>query len=139
MLHPRQIDAYWLQRELNKFYNDPEMSRSKSEEALEVLKVHFFYYFSSQNCTSRFLFIRICSNLFSIPFMKWKKIWILTNDIDLSLCRRPKSEEHILEARIFIRFYQSSLFIQIYSNSLSIPFTKWQYRDLHKWNRFIIM
>lgn len=41
MLHPRQIDAYWLQRELNKFYNDPEMSRSKSEEALEVLKVHF--------------------------------------------------------------------------------------------------
>ena len=37
-LHPRQIDAYWLQRELNKFYEDPEMSRSKSEEVLEVLK-----------------------------------------------------------------------------------------------------
>ena len=41
MLHPRQIDAYWLQRELNKFYRDPEVSRSKSEEVLEVLKVSF--------------------------------------------------------------------------------------------------
>jgi len=38
ILHPRQIDAYWLQRELNKFYNDAEVSRSKSEEVLEVLK-----------------------------------------------------------------------------------------------------
>lgn len=38
VLHPRQIDAYWLQRELNKFYEDPEISRSKSEEVLEVLK-----------------------------------------------------------------------------------------------------
>ncbi len=37
-LNPQDIDAYWLQRELNKFYRDPEMSRSKSEETLEVLK-----------------------------------------------------------------------------------------------------
>ncbi|XP_002165482.2 U5 small nuclear ribonucleoprotein 200 kDa helicase isoform X1 [Hydra vulgaris] len=38
VLHPREIDAYWLQRELNKFYNDAELSRSKADEVLNVLK-----------------------------------------------------------------------------------------------------
>lgn len=38
ILHPRQVDAYWLQRELNKFYKDAEVSRAKSEEVLDVLK-----------------------------------------------------------------------------------------------------
>lgn len=37
-LHPRHIDAFWLQRELNKYYADAEASRSKSEEVLEILK-----------------------------------------------------------------------------------------------------
>jgi len=38
VLHPRHIDAFWLQRELNKYYADAEASRSKSEEVLEILK-----------------------------------------------------------------------------------------------------
>ncbi|XP_032222645.2 U5 small nuclear ribonucleoprotein 200 kDa helicase-like isoform X1 [Nematostella vectensis] len=37
-LHPRDIDAFWLQRELNKYYADAEASRSKSEEVQEILK-----------------------------------------------------------------------------------------------------
>ena len=37
-LHPRDIDAFWLQRELNKYYADAEVSRSKAEEVLEILK-----------------------------------------------------------------------------------------------------
>lgn len=37
-LHPRDIDAFWLQRELNKYYADAEASRSKTEEVLEILK-----------------------------------------------------------------------------------------------------
>ena len=37
-LHPRDIDAFWLQRELNKYYADAEASRSKAEEVLEILK-----------------------------------------------------------------------------------------------------
>ena len=38
VLHPRDIDAFWLQRELNKYYADAEASRSKAEEVLEILK-----------------------------------------------------------------------------------------------------
>ena len=37
-IHPRDIDAFWLQRELNKYYADAEASRSKAEEVLEILK-----------------------------------------------------------------------------------------------------
>ena len=38
-LNVHQIDAFWLQRELNKFYNDAEVSQEKSVEVLEALKV----------------------------------------------------------------------------------------------------
>lgn len=51
VLHPRQIDAYWLQRELNKFYHDPEISRAKSEEVLEVLKVFMLKIYRLVSCS----------------------------------------------------------------------------------------
>ena len=38
ILEPRLVDAYWLQRELNKFYNDPMTSQKKADEVLEILK-----------------------------------------------------------------------------------------------------
>ena len=38
-LNVHQIDAFWLQRELNKFYSDAEVSQEKSVEVLEALKV----------------------------------------------------------------------------------------------------
>ena len=31
-LHPLDIDAYWLQRELSKFYPDPMVSQSRAVE-----------------------------------------------------------------------------------------------------------
>ena len=37
-LEPRLIDAYWLQRELNKFCNVAEESQKKADEVLEILK-----------------------------------------------------------------------------------------------------
>ena len=37
-IHPRSIDAFWLQRELNKYYGDAEASRTKADEVLEILK-----------------------------------------------------------------------------------------------------
>ena len=37
-LHPRDIDAYWLQRELSKFYDDAMVSQKKAEEVLDILK-----------------------------------------------------------------------------------------------------
>ncbi len=37
-LHPLDIDAYWLQRCLSKYYNDAMISQAKSTEVLEVLK-----------------------------------------------------------------------------------------------------
>ncbi|VDP31937.1 unnamed protein product [Soboliphyme baturini] len=37
-LHPRDIDAYWLQRSLGKFYQDPIVAQQKSHEVLEILK-----------------------------------------------------------------------------------------------------
>ena len=37
-LEPRLVDAYWLQRELNKFYNVAEESQKKADEVLEILK-----------------------------------------------------------------------------------------------------
>jgi len=37
-LHPRDIDAYWLQRNLSKVYDDAIMSQKKAEEVQEILK-----------------------------------------------------------------------------------------------------
>lgn len=37
-LHARDIDAFWLQRELNKFYHDPLISQQKAAEIMEILK-----------------------------------------------------------------------------------------------------
>lgn len=37
-LHPLDIDAYWLQRCLSKYYNDAMISQAKSTEVLNVLK-----------------------------------------------------------------------------------------------------
>ena len=37
-LHPREIDAYWLQRNLSKAYEDAMTSQKKAEEVLEILK-----------------------------------------------------------------------------------------------------
>eukprot|EP00794_Sanderia_malayensis_P005235 gene5235-5896_t len=37
-LNPHDIDAFWLQRELNKFYNDAEVSQAKSVEVLHALE-----------------------------------------------------------------------------------------------------
>ncbi|XP_059610853.1 U5 small nuclear ribonucleoprotein 200 kDa helicase [Phlebotomus argentipes] len=37
-LHPLDIDAYWLQRCLSKFYNDAMVSQAKASEVLKILK-----------------------------------------------------------------------------------------------------
>jgi pre-mRNA-splicing helicase BRR2 len=37
-LHPRQIDAFWLQRNLSKVYDDPTVAQTKAQEILDVLK-----------------------------------------------------------------------------------------------------
>ncbi|XP_002742418.1 U5 small nuclear ribonucleoprotein 200 kDa helicase-like, partial [Saccoglossus kowalevskii] len=37
-LHPRDIDAFWLQRQLRKFYDDPNVSQTKGCEVLDILK-----------------------------------------------------------------------------------------------------
>ena len=38
-LEPRSVDAYWLQRELNKFFKDPIASLKKADEVMDILKV----------------------------------------------------------------------------------------------------
>ena len=38
VVNPRTVDAYWLQRELNKFLKDPTQAVKKSNEVLEILK-----------------------------------------------------------------------------------------------------
>lgn len=44
-LHPHDIDAYWLQRKLRSFYDDPMLAQNKAAEVLDILKVscHLFY------------------------------------------------------------------------------------------------
>lgn len=37
-LHPHSIDAFWLQRKLSKYYDDPMVAQTKATEVLEVLK-----------------------------------------------------------------------------------------------------
>lgn len=55
-LDPREIDAYWLQRKLRSFYDDPMVAQAKSKEVLEILRVCFI---------SRLL------NFFSFKLMGW--------------------------------------------------------------------
>ncbi len=38
-LHPRDIDAFWLQRNLRKYFDDPVVAQSKAGEVLGILKV----------------------------------------------------------------------------------------------------
>lgn len=38
-LHPRDIDAFWLQRQLSRFYDDAIVSQKKADEVLDILKV----------------------------------------------------------------------------------------------------
>jgi len=37
-LHPRDIDAFWLQRKLGEYYDDPMQAQTKTKEVLEVLR-----------------------------------------------------------------------------------------------------
>jgi pre-mRNA-splicing helicase BRR2 len=37
-LHPRDIDAYWLQRKLSKYYNDPLEAQNMAQKVLAILK-----------------------------------------------------------------------------------------------------
>jgi len=37
-LHPLDIDAYWLQRKLSKFYSDPMVSQARAGEVLNILR-----------------------------------------------------------------------------------------------------
>lgn len=38
-LHPREIDAYWMQRKLSKYFDDPVQAQSKAAEVLKILKI----------------------------------------------------------------------------------------------------
>ncbi|MCL4126057.1 UNVERIFIED_CONTAM: hypothetical protein GTU68_057642 [Idotea baltica] len=38
ILSPHDIGAHWLQRELNKFYNDPIQAQSKASDVMDILK-----------------------------------------------------------------------------------------------------
>lgn len=42
-LQPRSVDAYWLQRELNKFFNDPIVSLSYVSLVRHLIHVHVQY------------------------------------------------------------------------------------------------
>lgn len=39
-LHPRDIDAFWIQRKLSKYYpDDPTTAQAKAKDVLDILKV----------------------------------------------------------------------------------------------------
>lgn len=38
VLHPREIDAYWLQRKLSKTYDDPVVAQAKAAQVFKILK-----------------------------------------------------------------------------------------------------
>ncbi|KAK6029208.1 Sec63 domain protein [Ostertagia ostertagi] len=42
VLHPRDIDAHWIQRSLAKFFNDPNCSSAKSNGSFKYLEVLFY-------------------------------------------------------------------------------------------------
>ena len=37
-LHPRAIDAFWLQRKLGEYYDDPMLAQTRTKEVIEILK-----------------------------------------------------------------------------------------------------
>ena len=56
-LHPRDIDAFWLQRKLSKYYDDPVLAQSRAGEVLNILKV-------CHKSACEFLFLNFYLNLF---------------------------------------------------------------------------
>lgn len=57
-LHPRDIDAFWLQRQLSRFYDDAIVSQKKADEVLEILKV----------CLSPHLLLTFCLEQMHVYF-----------------------------------------------------------------------
>lgn len=51
-LHPRDIDAFWLQREIAKFVDDAMVAQNRAKEVIEILQVGFLNR-GSQICISQ--------------------------------------------------------------------------------------
>lgn len=81
-LHPRDIDAFWLQRQLSRFYDDAIVSQKKADEVLEILKVRYFttffvlfrsfykfsFYITHRMDVACFVTTCNCTNMFSFLF-----------------------------------------------------------------------
>ena len=61
-LHPHDIDAFWLQRQLSKYHDDPMVAQTRANEVLEILKVSCFVIFDygSHKRDKRFNFQCAC-------------------------------------------------------------------------------
>lgn len=73
-LHPRDIDAFWLQRQLSRFYDDAIVSQKKADEVLEILKV--FLSFSMQLSCMYFI-----TNL---PLSVFNRLPVMTENVRTS-------------------------------------------------------
>ena len=72
-LHPRDIDAFWLQRKLSKYYpDDPTTAQAKSKEVLNILKVWF------SSCRKQY---NVCSMSTVTVFFQQKAVWYAVFDL----------------------------------------------------------
>lgn len=73
-LHPRDIDAFWLQRQLSRFYDDAIVSQKKADEVLEILKVCLspFSFYIFVYCRTYAHVFWICSSLVALCFTDCK-------------------------------------------------------------------
>ncbi|VDM65738.1 unnamed protein product, partial [Strongylus vulgaris] len=62
-LHPRDIDAHWIQRSLAKFFNDPIVAQQKVTEVLSILKVGLLPFFRND--------LNFCCYLCKFVLRKW--------------------------------------------------------------------
>ena len=66
-LRPHDIDAFWLQRELRKYYDDPMTAQTKANEVLQILKVDTILVSVTYLCLSPLLGHRVSATAFQRP------------------------------------------------------------------------
>eukprot|EP00095_Tigriopus_kingsejongensis_P005132 snap_masked-scaffold100_size373717-processed-gene-2.9 protein:Tk05132 transcript:snap_masked-scaffold100_size373717-processed-gene-2.9-mRNA-1 annotation:"u5 small nuclear ribonucleoprotein 200 kda helicase" len=90
-LHPSDIDAHWLQRELSKYFPDANVSQQKSKEVLEVLERAM----DKRECENKLVLLLGYDCFDFIKILVTNKNMIVYS-IRLKLCRNEEEQEKLM-------------------------------------------
>uniref|UniRef100_A0A1X7VH62 U5 small nuclear ribonucleoprotein 200 kDa helicase n=1 Tax=Amphimedon queenslandica TaxID=400682 RepID=A0A1X7VH62_AMPQE len=94
-LEPRTVDAYWLQREINKFMKDPLASQKKADEVLDILKNAI----DDRDCENK-LVLQLGMDQFAFIKLLFKNRWTVLYCTLLAKAETAKAKSDLEEEMI---------------------------------------